>query len=621
MHVSTPVADAVCARATDRRQARTNLRNVLIWLAGIFFVAAPAPVTAGEPTHGIAMHGSPALPPSFTSLPYVNPAAPKGGRVVLGVLGTFDSLNPLIVRGVAASGIRDLVIESLLARSLDEPFTLYGLIAERIEVPADRSSITFHLNPKARFSDGTLVSADDVIFSLNLLKEKGRPNLRTYYSKVARTERLGERSVRVSFADGSDREMALIVGLMPVLPRHLINTDSFERTNLDRFVGSGPYVIDKVDPGRSISYRANPDYWARDLPISKGRFNIAELRFDYFRDSSALLEAFKIGQVDLRSEEDPAQWATAYGFEAVRDGRIVKDEFPIALPAGMSALAMNTRRPAFQDQRVRRALIGMFDFEWSNRNLYHGLTKRTQSFFERSVLSSHGRPADAAELALLQPYVATLKPEILAGSYRFPVSDGSGRNRDNQQAALRELGSAGYALRNNRLVDGAGRQLQFEILASTRAQERLLVSYADGLKRLGIDARVRQVDSTQYQTRLKTFDFDMIQASWPSSLSPGNEQLFRWSSKAAETEGTFNYPGVKSAAADAMIEALLSARSAEDFTSAVRALDRVLLSGDYVIPLFHLPAQWIAYWRHLKHPPRTSLSGFSLDTWWLEGEK
>jgi peptide/nickel transport system substrate-binding protein len=576
---------------------------------------------AADPTHGIAMHGQPRLPEGFPHLPYVNPQAPKGGRITLGMLGTFDSLNPLIIRGIAASGVRDLVIESLMTRSLDEPFTLYGLIAERIEVAADRSAITFHLNPKARFSDTHPITADDVIFSHGLLKDKGRPNLRTYYAKVTNAERLSERAVRFTFAPGEDREIPLILGLMPVLPRHRLSAETFERTSLDAFVGSGPYVIDKIDPGRSITYQRNPDYWGRDLPIMRGRHNVDGLRFDYFRDTASLMEAFKIGEIDLRAEEDPAQWATAYEFPAVAERRVVKTELPIALPAGMSALAFNTRRQMFSDQRVRAALIRLFDFEWTNRNFYHGLTKRTQSFFERSALSSQSRPADATERALLAPFPGAVKPAIMDGTHTFARTDATGRNRDNQHAALALLGEAGYVLRNNRLVDGRGKQLQLEILAATRSQERLLVSYADGLKKLGIDARVRQVDSTQYQARLKTFDFDIIQANWPSSLSPGNEQAFRWSSKAADTEGTFNYPGVKNPAVDAMIEALLGAREDVAFNSAVRALDRVLLSGDYVVPLFHLPKQWVAHWRHLKRPERTSLFGYNLDTWWIEGEK
>ena len=597
-------------------------RNLVVAAVAMAAVLrADALPAAAEPVHGIAMHGSPKLAAGFTALPYVRPDAPKGGRITLGQLGSFDSLNPLIVRGTAAAGLRDLVVESLLTRSLDEPFSLYGLIAEAIEVPDDRSSITFHLNPKARFSDGRPITADDVIFSHALLKKRGRPNLRTYYAKVGETVKLGERSVRFTFLPGGDREMPLILGLMPVLPRHLLSPDTFEKTSLQPMIGSGPYVVAAIDPGRSITYRANPDYWGRDLPVTRGRFNFAEMRFEYFRDASALLEAFKIGQIDLRVEEDPAMWATAYAFPAVADGRVIKAELPIALPAGMSALAFNTRRGTFKDQRVRQALIRLFDFEWINRNLYHGLTRRTQSFFERSPLSSNGKPADAAEQALLKPFPGAVKPEILEGTFAMPASDGSGRNRDNQQAALSLLADAGYTLRGSRMTDARGRQLQMEILAATRSQERLLVSYADALKALGIAARVRQVDSTQYQARIKSFDFDMIQASWPSSLSPGNEQLFRWSSKAADTQGTFNYPGVKSPAADALIEAMLAAREPEAFVSSVRALDRVLLSGDYVLPLFHLPKQWIAYWHQLKRPERTPAFGYSLDTLWIEGGK
>jgi peptide/nickel transport system substrate-binding protein len=586
-----------------------------VWCSAVL-LGAPA---SSEPVHGIAMHGAPALPPDFAHFPYADPGAPKGGTVVLGQGGTFDSLNPMIIKGVPAAGLRDFVIESLMARSLDEPFSLYGHIAQHIEVPDDRTSITFHIDPRARFSDGEPITADDVIFSHALLKDRGSPNMRLYYRKAVRVERLDSHAVRFVFADGADREMPLILGLMAVLPRHAVDPDAFETTTLRPPIGSGPYRIAKVDPGRSISYRRNPDWWGRDLPAMRGRFNFDEIRFEYFRDTTGLFEAFKTGLVHLRSEDDPGRWADGYRIDAVRDGRIKLAEFDLAIPAGMSALVFNTRRPVFADQRVRQALILLFDFEWANRNLYQGLYARTQSYFERSVLSSHGRPADAHELRLLDPYVGRIKPEILAGTHKFPVSGGDGHNRTNAEAAMRLLSSAGYALRAGRMMHTAsGRELAFEIMTTTRAQERLLAVFADGLARLGIRAVIRQVDSAQYQARRRSFEFDMIQWSWPASLSPGNEQLNRWAGASADIPGSFNIAGVKEPAADTAIAALLQARGRDEFESSVRALDRVLLSGDYVIPLFFAHKQWVAHWSYLRYPKATSLYGYSVDTWWAD---
>lgn len=598
---------------THRSRSRRlpALLLILIWLA-----AGSGPVHA-EPLHGIAMHGLPKQPADFSHFSYVDPDAPKGGRLTLSAFGSFDSLNPLIVKGEAVSGIREYVYESLMARGLDEPFTLYGLIAETIDVPDDRSSITFNLNPKARFSDGTAVTADDVLFSWELLKEKGRPNHRTYYSKVAKAERLSDRSVRFTFDTSGDREMPLILGLLPVLPKHLIDPDTFESTTLDPPVGSGPYRVGKVDAGRSITYERNADYWGKDLAVNRGRFNFDEIRFEYFRESSVMFEAFKTGQVDVWAEDDPRRWANGYDFAAVQDGRVVKGTFDIGLPAGMTALVFNTRRTVFADPRVRQALILLFDFEWINRTLYAGLYKRTQSYFERSVLASAGHPADAIEQQLLAPYAEYVKPEIMAGRHEFPTTSGSGRNRKNQTEAFRLLTEAGYQLKSGRLVNTqTGQQLTFEILAASTGQEALLLSFARDVERLGIKVKLRVVDSAQYQARLLDYDYDMIQNTWNSSLSPGNEQLFRWSTEAAKTQGTYNFAGVENPAADAMIQALLAAKGEEEFVSSVRALDRVLLSGDYVIPLFYTPKQWVAYWTRFKFPQTTPLFGYNIDSWW-----
>jgi peptide/nickel transport system substrate-binding protein len=562
------------------------------------------------------MHGEPAKDSGFTHFPYANPQAPKGGRLLLAKRGSFDSLNPLIVKGVSAEGIREYVYESLLARAYDEPFSLYGLIAESVETPDDRSFVEFALNPAAKFSDGKPITTDDVIFSFELLRDHGRPNHRSYYKKVSKAEKTGDRKVKFTFDGSGDREMPLIMGLMPVLPRHLIDPETFEKTSFVAPVGSGPYLVGEVKPGQSITLKRDPNYWAAKLPVNQGLYNFDEIRFDYYRDAGSLFEAFKAGAVDARPEDDPTRWTEGYHIPAVRDGRIVKEAFPVATPAGMSALVFNTRRPLFADQRVRQALIELLDFEWINRTLYHGQYARTQSYFARSDLSSHGRPADARERALLAPFASEVKPEIMDGTFSFPVSDGTGENREGRKRALALLEEAGYRLEGGALRDQTGRQVSFEILASTRAEERLLLTYARALKQVGIDARIRQVDSAQYQRRKLNYDYDMIQYDWPVSLSPGNEQFFRWGSDGVATEGTYNYAGVRSAGVDAMIKALLEEKDSEGFVAAVRALDRLLLSGDYVVPLFHLPKQWLAYWSKLKRPAGTPLYGYQIDTWW-----
>ena len=600
--------------------ARRPLKVPISLLVASVLLLLPARLSA-EPQAGLAMHGEPREAEGFQHFPYVNPDAPKGGRAVFAVQGSFDSLNPLIVKGAPAEGMRDYIYESLLARAHDEPFSLYGLIAEKVETPDDRNYVEFTLNPAAKFSDGKPITVDDVIFSHAVLRDHGRPNHRSYYKKVAKVEKTGERTVRFTFDQSGDREMPLIIGLMPVLPRHLIDPDRFEKTTLVPPVGSGPYTVAKVDPGKSITFRRDPNYWGRNLPVNRGRYNFDEIRFDYYRDAGSMFEAFKSGLVRLRNEEDPTRWTEGYEFPALREGRVVKEELPVETPAGMAALVFNTRRPLFADQRVRQALIKLFDFEWVNRTLYHGQYARTQSYFARSELSSHGKPADKAERALLAPYLDHVKPSIMDGSFAFPVSDGTGENRERRLEALQLLEEAGYRLTGGKLINvTTGEPFEFEIVAATRAQERLLLTFARVLKQVGIEARIRQVDSAQYQRRKQTYDFDMIQYFWPVSLSPGNEQSFRWGSEAAVTEGSFNYPGIKNPAVDVMIETLLKAESRDEFVSAVRALDRVLLSGDYVIPLFYLPRQWVAHWSDLKRPEKTPLYGYQIDTWWLELE-
>jgi len=574
---------------------------------------------SAEPRHAIAMHGAPALPEGFTRLPYADPAAPKGGRLVQGVLGTFDSLNPLIVKGIAPPSIRGYVVESLMARGYDEPFTLYGLIARSVETDAQRSYVTFHLDPAAKFSDGKPVTAEDVIFSWQLLRDKGRPNHRTYYAKVAKAEALGEQAVRFDLSGSDDRELALILGLMPVLAKHAVKPETFEETSFQAPLGTGPYVVGEVDPGKSVTLKRNPDYWGRDLAINRGLWNFDEVRFDYYREANTHLEAFKRGLYDLRYEHDPGRWQTAYDFPAVRDGRVLKEALPTGVPKASSYFVFNTRRAVFSDIRVREAISLLFDFEWINHGYFFDLYQRSASYFDGSELSSHGRPADQREKALLAPFAEAVRADVLDGTWSPPVSDGSGRDRVTLKRALDLFAAAGYELRGTALVERKnGRPLTFEILVTARDEERLALLFSQSLKRAGIAARVRLVDAVQYEGRRLSYDFDMIQNRWDQSLSPGNEQAFYWGSAAADQPGTRNYMGVKSPAVDAMIAALLKAEDRGDFVAAVRALDRVLISGFYVIPLFYLPAQWVARWTTVARPATTSLYGYLPETWWRE---
>jgi len=593
--------------------------TLLIGLAVCGAVGALRGAHAAEPKHAIAMHGAPALPEGFARLPYANPAAPKGGRLVQGVLGTFDSLNPLIVKGIAPPSIRGYVVESLMARGYDEPFTLYGLIARSVETDAQRSYVTFHLDPAAKFSDGKPVTAEDVIFSWQLLRDKGRPNHRTYYAKVAKAEAIGEQAVRFDLSGSDDRELALILGLMPVLAKHAVKPETFEETSFQAPLGTGPYVVGEVDPGKSVTLKRNPDYWGRGLAINRGLWNFDEVRFDYYREANSHLEAFKRGLYDLRNEHDPGRWQTAYDFAAVRDGRVLKEALPTGVPKASSYFVFNTRRAVFSDIRVREAILLLFDFEWINHGYFFDLYRRSASYFDDSELSSHRRPADQREKALLAPFTEAVRADVLDGTWSPPVSDGSGRDRVTLKRALDLFAAAGYELRGTELVERkSGRPLTFEILVTARDEERLALLFSQSLKRAGITARVRMVDAVQYEGRRLTYDFDMIENRWDQSLSPGNEQAFYWGSAAADQPGTRNYMGVKSPAVDAMIAALLKAQDRGDFVAAVRALDRVLISGFYVIPLFYLPAQWVARWTTIGRPATTSLYGYLPETWWRE---
>jgi peptide/nickel transport system substrate-binding protein len=509
-----------------------------------------------------------------------------------------------------------------MARSQDEPFTLYGLVARTVELPEDRSFAVFNLDPRARFSDGRPLTAEDVRFSLGLLKAHGKPFHRSALNQVTEIRVEGPHRIRLAFGSGEDRELPLIVALMPIFPAHATDPERFPETTFAPPVGSGPYRVAQVRPGERIVLERRSDYWGEDLPVQRGLFNFEEIRYDFYRDANALFEAFKAGLYDYRVEGDPVRWSTGYDFPAVREGRVRVEASPIRAPKGMHGFVFNTRRDRFADARVREALGLVFDFAWVNRNLYHGRLRRSRGYFDDSDLSSAGRPADARERALLARFPEAVREDVLEGSFEPPGSDGSGRDREAAARALEILERAGFALRDGRLRDArTGEPFGFEILAISRQQERLALNYAAALARIGVAARIRLVDDVQFWRRLSAFDFDMVPWTWAVSASPGSEQRNRWGAAAADRPGSLNLAGAREPAVDGMIDAMLAARTREEFASAVRALDRVLLSGFYVVPLFYLPDQWIAYDARLARPPNAPMLGRSLEAWWREGKE
>ena len=591
-------------------------------ILGVAFLVTPAAAVArtgevGDRVSAIAMHGEPALPSNFIHLPHVDPKAPKGGRLNLAFLGAFDSLNPYNVKALStADGLIGNVYQSLMFRSPDEPFTLYGLIARSLETNEARDRLVFHLDPAAHFSDGAPITSDDVLFTFNLLKTKGRPQQRAAYNLVKSIDAPNDLTVRFDLSGANDRELPLILALMPVLSRAHTDAEHFEDQTLQIPIASGPYRVAEVKPGERLVLRRDPNYWGRDLAVSRGRYNFDTIRIDYYRDATSMFEAFKAGLIDYRVEEDTARWRAEYDFPAAKNGRIIKAVIRDDLPKGVSGFAFNTRRPLFADSGVREALASMFDFEWINANFFAGAYVRSEGFFDDSPLSSIGRPASARERTLLAPFPGAVPEDVLEGRWRPPVSDGKGRDRAIARRALDQLATAGYSLREGRLVDGRGDPIAFEIVVKTREEERLALAYSRNLARIGIAANVTLIDDVQFQRRRARFDFDMMPGTWTASPSPGNEQRGRWGSTLANSEGAYNICGVASPAVDAMIAAILAATGNEDFVAAVRALDRVLISGFYVVPLYYSPEQRIAYSAKLGHPGTTPLFGVDLATWW-----
>jgi microcin C transport system substrate-binding protein len=569
------------------------------------------------------MTGEPLYPATFSPFAYANPPAPKGGMMKLGAIGSFDSLNPFLVRGQPPYGLKtgtmSLVYESLMARAWDEPLTLYGLIAESVEVADNRSSIIFNLNPAAHFSDGTPITTEDVLFSFETLRDKGLPNHRSYYKKVQVAEVLSPSRIKFTFKPNErgviDREMPLIMGLMPILPKHDWEGRDFNQTSLRLPVGSGPYKVSTFDVGRSITYERDATYWGRDLPAQRGLYNFNKIRVDYYRDNSISLQAFKAGQYDLRREDDPAKWATAYDFPAVNEKLVRLEHLEHHRTEPAYGFIFNTRRTLLSDPALRAALEYSFDFAWINKNLFHGQYKRLTSFFPNSELAAPSLP-EGKELDILKAYRNQLPPEIFNTPITPPEAADDEQFRANLLHAEAMLREAKYTVRGDQLFTPQGKAVSFEIMLSDPIEEKVALNWAHALARLGIAATIHTVDSAQYQARLANFDYDVTINRWVNSRSPGNEQMYFWGTAAANQKGSRNYAGVHDAVVDALAAAIPNAKTREDLVASTHALDRVLMEGHYIVPLYYLGADDIASWTRLHHPEQLSLYGNVMEAWW-----
>ena len=569
--------------------------------------------------HGIAMHGLPMHGSDEKHLPYVNPDAPKGGVLRLGVYGSFDNLNRIAFKGSRAAGL-GYINDTLMRRVWDEAFSLYGLIAEYAEMPEDRSSITFYINPKAKFHDGSPITREDVLFSLETFQNKGTPNQKKTYGKVIKTELVDQNGIKMIFVNNEDKELPLIIaGFLPIVPKKYYENIDVTKTFLDIPLGSGPYTIESLEPGRQIKYQRVKDYWAKDLLANKGQYNFDTLIYDYYKDSNVLLEAFKVGEYDYRREYNAKRWQSNYTFDAVDRGDVILQEMKNDRPTGMNALVMNSRKEIFNNPQVRLALSYAYDHEWINKALYNNAYTRTDSYFDNSPLASSGLPSEN-ELKLLNPWKNQLPKEIFNQTYQPPVSDGSGMPRDNLRIAKKILEGEGWFVEDGKLMKD-GKEFAFEFLIVSPSVEKIALAFQKTLEVLGITMSVRTVDSSQYQARMLNYDFDMIKASWNVSLSPGNEQQYYWGSEVGKKDGSKNYAGVNSPVVDSLIETLIGAKTREELTTAIHALDRVLLWGHYVIPLYHSNTDRIAYWNFLEFPDEIPLYGLVIESWWANSEK
>lgn len=578
-----------------------------------------------DPQHGIAMYGEPVLTPDFVSLPQANPDAPKGGHLTLSVNGSFDTLNPFITNGSPAEGVSALTVETLMARSYDEPFTLYGLLAESIETDEGRTYVQFTLREGARFSDGSPVTVEDVLWSYETLGTLGHPRYQGAWKKIAKAEAVGDRSVRFTF-NVEDRELPLILGLRPILRKADFDGKAFDATTLDKLTGSGPYVVDTVDPGVSITYKRNPDWWGKDLSVNKGQWNFDEIRYDYFANPVAVFESVKTGAITAYREDNLAKWSSRYDFPAIASGDMVKLEVPHERPSGIIGFVMNTRKPQFQDWRVCEAMIQLFNFDFINQTVTGGAAPRITSYFSNSAFAmTPGTPAEGEVLSLLEPFKADLLPGTLEG-YALPESDGSATNRTGLRQALALLEDAGWVVGDDGVLrNAAGEPFAFEILLTIGQDEAASIAaiYVEALKDAGIEAKVTMLDSAQMKTRTDAYDFDMTYIIRTLSLSPGNEQFLYWGAENADVEGSRNWMGVKSPAIDAMIATMLAAKGQQEFTTATQALDRVLTAGRYVVPFWFADRNLIVHRKELKHPETVQLYGdwgnsYLPALWWYQ---
>ncbi|UTW13677.1 extracellular solute-binding protein [Marinobacterium rhizophilum] len=596
-----------------RTHLHTRLLGAVILNACLF--ASSHLFADNHPSHGMAMHGDLKYPAGFSHYDYVNPDAPKGGTLKQWDMGTFDSFNGFIIKGSVAAGT-SLMYDSLMDQTADEPFSQYGLLAESVTLPEDRRWVTFKLRDNARFSDGAPVTAEDVIFTFDILRSKGSPFYGAYYAGIDRIEAPDPLTVTFHFKGETNRELPLIVGQASILPRHYWQDRSFDSPSLDIPVGSGPYRIDSFEAGRSVTYSLRNDYWAADLPVKRGHDNFDKMQFDYYRDATVALEAFKAGEYDFRLETSSKEWATGYTGPAFEDGRIRKQELANGNPTGMQAFIFNTRRDKFADPRVREALGYAFDFEWTNRNIFYNAYTRTHSFFSNSEMAATGLPTPA-ELALLEPLRDQVPPEVFTRVYRAPTTAGDGNIRGELRQGMRLLQSAGWEYRDNKLVNSqTGDPFRFEILLVQKEFERVIAPMIRNLERMGVDVDIRIIDVSQYINRLRSFDFDMVVGSFPQSSSPGNEQRDFWHSELADMPGTRNLVGIKNPAIDSLVDTLIAAPDRASLVTAARALDRVLQWNHYVIPQFHIATYRIAYWNRFGMPAVRPTYSLGLDTWW-----
>lgn len=597
----------------------TPILRTLLASAGSALLLSLSSLSLAAGQHALTLYGEPAkYPANFKHFDFVNPDAPKGGELRQSGFGGFDSLNPFINKGVAADDI-GLIYDTLTRHSLDEPFTEYGLLAEKIEVAPDHSWVRFYLRPQARFHDGQAVTAADVVFTFDALMKDGAPQYKAYYADVAKATAEDTKRVRFDFKRSNNRELPLILGQLPVLPKHWWSNREFNKGNLEIPLGSGPYKVADVAAGRSIRYERVKDYWGNELAVNRGFYNFDSILIDYYRDTTVALEALKAGQFDYWLEVSAKNWASAYDVPAVKDGRLHKEEITNHNPTGMQGFVFNIRRPLFQDPRVREALGLLFDFEWTNKQLFNGAYTRTHSYFENSELAASGLPG-SDELKILEPLRAKLDPKVFNSVFEVPRSDASGIIREQQRRAYQLLQEAGWKIVDDKMVDADGKPVSLEFLLAQTDFERVLLPYKRNLADLGIELVIRRVDVSQYINRLRSRDFDMIVGGFGQSSSPGNEQREYWHSASADNPGSRNFIGLKDPAVDSLVEGLINAESRQSLVTHTRALDRVLLAGHYVIPNWHIKTWRVAYWDRLQHPEVTPLYDVGLMTWWAKAD-